>query len=158
MTIRQLADHLTVETFPVPPAGVDLRQVDDRILNMFGIYSGPGVINDEPRYRSVLDGKVTLVEPRFKSFDRRSILVPEPPEDVRSGKTRAATSMTSPNWSGGVVYAPSSNDFFQYASARWTVPTVSLPSSSEPWGTHYHTDVWVGIDGSGSTDVFQVGT
>ena len=68
--------------------------------------------------------------------------------------TATATNLTSTNWSGAVLQAPSGNSF-STVSAQWTVPTVSQVAVRGATTTDVAS--WVGLDGYGSKDVAQAG-
>ncbi len=60
---------------------------------------------------------------------------------------------TSTNWSGAVVFALPGTAF-KTVTAVWNIPEVFSPAND---GGSYYSSYWIGMDGSGSRDVFQVG-
>jgi hypothetical protein len=59
---------------------------------------------------------------------------------------------TSTNWSGAVVNPPAGQTF-KYVEGDWVIPAIDAPTQNE-W---YYCASWIGIDGDGSSDVFQAG-
>jgi hypothetical protein len=96
------------------------------------------------RVYSLIKNKYHYVEPTFRVNKDRS--------HGRRMRGKAAGSETSTNWSGAVVTAPA-GDSFKWMEGDWTVPNVDAPTENQ-W---YYCASWIGIDGDGSSDVFQAG-
>jgi len=143
----QLEGGLTVRTFVPPPEGFDPFTASSMDLERAGFPPLPADPHHLERYKRVfshIKHKLIYVEPTFRvNHDRfhgpRKRQPTEGPE-------------TSPNWSGGVVYAPAGQSF-KWVGGDWVVPDVNAPTQ----GQWYYCASWIGIDGDGSDDVFQAG-
>lgn len=77
-------------------------------------------------------------------------------------KTQAATDSTSSiqyseNWSGLAYTSPPSGESFNAVSAKFTVPSPSVPSGVAATDGEYSASAWVGIDGNTySTAILQL--
>ena len=78
-------------------------------------------------------------------------------------KIHASTGTTSDieyseNWSGLAYTSPPSGETFNAVSAKFTVPTPSIPSGVAATDGEYSASAWVGIDGNTySTAILQTG-
>jgi hypothetical protein len=64
----------------------------------------------------------------------------------------------SENWSGLAYTSPPSGQTFNAVSAKFTVPTPSVPSAVAATDGEYSASAWVGIDGNTySTAILQTG-
>jgi len=93
-------------------------------------------------------------------FIRSSVHFIEPTFQLIEGSSGAPVdsevdegTRTSNNWSGAVIYAPAGTAF-KTVTAVWNIPQVF---SSANDGGSYYASYWIGMDGSGSRDVFQAG-
>jgi hypothetical protein len=80
-----------------------------------------------------------------------AIPAPTPTPTPTPGGNGNVTTTTSSNWSGYAVETTSSSSAFTSVTGTWTVPTAKGN------GTAY-ASVWVGLDGSNSSTVEQLGT
>jgi hypothetical protein len=129
------------------PKGFDPLQASEQELVKYGFPPRP----KDPRLLSPWEklmrslASSTFIESQFFRTHRRHLPV------IRSGKD------TSKNWSGGVVFLPSSAPAGAkcfIVTGRWTVPTP-LPATA---GSQiFLCSPWVGIDGDKSGDVLQAG-
>jgi hypothetical protein len=88
---------------------------------------------------------------RFESLEGRVVLSANPASHALPAVSHVATPVasTSTNWSGYDVDAPSNS--VSYVVGTWKVPAVTGTSTA-------YASVWVGIDGSTSNTVEQLGT
>jgi hypothetical protein len=88
---------------------------------------------------------------RFENLEGRVVLSANPAVQALPSVSHAATPVTSTstNWSGYAVDAP--NNSVSYVIGTWKVPAVTGTSTA-------YASVWVGIDGSTSNTVEQLGT
>jgi hypothetical protein len=140
------ANGLEVTTFPAPPAGFDFEKATEAESQQYGL---PKFANDEARERFLEAVKgARIIEPEFKPRERKRARLP--------GLSRGHGPETSPFWSGGVVYNPSSDKIWD-VNGTWHIPTPSMPKGARD-GIWYSASSWVGIDGDGSSgDVLQAG-
>lgn len=130
-----------------PPADFDPLRAEDRVLMRYGFPPRP----DAQRYpeaarawKEILSRKLAHIQPQLRIR----------PEKKEPGQIKgAATALTSPVWSGGVML---NGGPFTCVSGAWIVPAVVPPAGSgdgDWWSV-----AWVGIDGYNSPDVLQAGT
>ena len=130
----------TATTFPHPGRPIDLAKEDHETLAKHGLPPRPPVEQAEhhAHYIRLFGGVSNYIVPTFVRSEHRR----------NTGPT-----VTSTNWSGVVVTAPQGHTFFQ-VTGIWNVPQ---PNPERNDVTFYASSNWVGIDGPGDTDVFQVG-
>jgi hypothetical protein len=140
-----LDQGLKITTFEPPPRGFNPLTATQAELGKHGF--PPRLPNHLERYRRVwghLKNKFHYIQPTFR-VNR---------EVFHGPRKRVVTegTETSPNWSGGIVYAPSGQSF-KWIEGDWVVPNVEAPMP-DIW---YHCANWIGIDGDVSNDVCQAG-
>jgi Peptidase A4 family len=142
-----LEKDLAVRTFETPPRGFDLLKASPADLKRFGLPAIPEDARQKARYQQVvrqLGERLNFITPTMRrNVDRFH----GPRKRLPSAGTE-----TSPNWSGGIVFAPAGKAF-QWVEADWVVPNVDAPTENM-W---YYSSNWIGIDGDGSNDVCQIG-
>jgi len=148
LTIINLDKGSSIRTFAPPPTDLDPLTASAADLIRFGLPRRP---DENPellaRYRNLytrLKGKLRFVEPTFEIDANKTT-------HVQPGQTTAGT-LTSGNWSGGVVFAPQGQSF-TWVQADWVCPNVYAPTQNRS----YYNVNWIGIDGWGSGDVCQAG-
>ena len=107
-------------------------------------------------WQRIVTSEATEIEPRVVT---RPGFRAGPPSPV--GPFRLPSTTTSGNWSGFVlrypyirsVLNPYSPPPFVFASGEWFVPSVAGEQ-----GVQDNSSLWVGMDGSGNSDVLQDGT
>jgi hypothetical protein len=154
MSVITLSNNLKVTTFS-PPCDLDPLGLSSAELQKFGFPPMPDDRHHRARYEYVLKrlkGKFNYIQPTFRVN-----------EDVFHGPSKRHTGAgnkphtvsgteTSGNWSGGVVFAPSGQSF-SWIQGDWVIPNVDAPTENM-W---YYCANWIGIDGSRSSDVCQMG-
>lgn len=146
MKLITLEDDIKIRTFS-PPSGFDPLRATSAELARVGFPAVP----DDPRHRArfekvmrQMQGKMKYVEPTFRvNKDRK--------HGPRDRHAQAGTETTT-NWSGGVIFAPSGQNF-HWVQGDWVVPNVFAPKQNQ-W---FYCASWIGIDGDGSSDVCQIG-
>jgi len=145
---RLSAQELGIRLFEQPPVGFDPISAAPRDLHTYGYPARPDAAT-HPAQRVQWERRVA------RSYTRVE------PEFVRNvGKVHgpvcrpAATSATSTNWSGSVVFA-SAGTTCSWIEGEWTVPDPCDPMGGE---ASYHSAAWIGLDGDGSNNVLQAGT
>jgi hypothetical protein len=144
MAVIHFPSGATITTFTPPPPGFDPLSADEATLRSYGLPPRP---MEDPVmakiWEKLVDKPTRFIEPTFRRMDqiihwpRRSLAAPG----------------TSDNWSGVVEPALPTTTFTAVA-AQWVVPHTE-PAVDD--GTPYYASCWIGIDGEGSTDVFQAG-
>ena len=128
MAVIALGNGTTITTFPVPSSNFDPLTASPADLARFGFPRRP----DEDahllaRYQSVfqrLKGKFKYIEPTFKVDTTKRT-------HIQPAKETAGTE-SSPNWSGGVVYAPQRQSF-AWVQGAWVCPNVYAPTQNEAY-------------------------
>jgi hypothetical protein len=145
MSTIRLPKGVTVTTFPQPPANFDPLLADQATLQKYG---HPRRHDENPellrRWKKLFGKKLQAIEPKFQVM-----------ENMRHGKRLPAqTTDTSTNWSGCVA-SPTTGSTFVSVAGQWIVPN---PTSGGDTGATEYSSSWIGIDGDGSSDVFQAGS
>jgi hypothetical protein len=146
----QLANGVTVRTYPPPPTGFDLAKATNRERIRHGIPRCPVEFPElAKRWEEKLRQRpVKIVEPVFRLMDyKRHHLL-----KLKKGHGPE----TSNVWSGGIVFPPG-GDKMKWVEGTWKMPNSSPPAGAED-GIWYSASTWIGIDGDdGSGDVLQAG-
>lgn len=155
MPMTQIKSGISIRTYNPAPKHFDPLTASDSLLLRHGYPTRPDA-EAFPELRKVweraISGRLNYIVPMFRVN-----------EDKTHGPIHPATSLelfevagaaTSKTWSGSVVSVPDAGDSFKSIVGRWTVPNT-YPSSSGNWE---YSSQWIGIDGSGTKDVFQAGT
>jgi len=146
--VLTLPNGVKIRTF-ASQADFDPLTADDDTLLRSGFPARPAEGPQLDRFTRVLKqlgGRLHYVQPTLQvNADR--FHGPRP----RPAQTQADTD-ASPNWSGGVVFAPRGQSF-SWVHGDWTIPNVDAPTENQ-W---YYSASWIGIDGYGGTDVCQAG-
>jgi hypothetical protein len=144
----------------VPPAGFDPVTASDAQLDAYGFPPRPDASKAPAAYaqwQTVVTRPATRIVPQLVATN-----VVNGPEKLAThgvpSATGAITGSTSGNWSGYVI--SENSDPFKakktYIFATFTVP-VAQQAFGECSAAAVHSSEWVGIDGSGSSDVLQAG-
>jgi len=144
-----LEGGIKVRTFVPPRPGFDPLIASPAELERHGFPARPDDPHHLARYRRVfgqLKHKFRYVQPAFRVN-----------ADTQHGpgiRRAEDGTETSPNWSGGVVFAPPGQSF-KCVYGAWVVPNVAGPADQNQV---YSCDSWVGIDGlGGSNDTCSAG-
>jgi hypothetical protein len=137
-----LPSGIFVTVFPPPPKGFDPLLVDEPTRLGFGLPSRPSDRSLVSIWERLMAPPFRLIEPIFKRMENI------PPRTI----SKNPADVSSDNWSGGLIPAPSGSTF-QSAFGTWTIPATI---SSRPAGES-HASLWVGIDGQPGEDLFQAG-
>jgi Peptidase A4 family len=136
MAVITLEGDVKVRTFRPPPPGFDPLTASAAQLNHHGFPARPDDPHLLERYQRVfsrLKGKFQYIEPTLR-IDRNR------PPGPRSGPP--TLTLTSFNYSGGVVHAPAGQSF-RGIQADWVIPNVYPPTQN----LDYQCSVWIGLDG-----------
>lgn len=147
MKSQTLDDGQKVHSFAPSPGFNPLTASPEELArNGFPAIPSSGAHRERfARVYNQLKSKLHYVEPTFRlNKDRTHGL--RIPAEPRAG------SETSTNWSGAVVNAPA-GDSFKWLEGDWVIPDIDAPTQNQ-W---YYGASWIGIDGDGSSDVFQAG-
>ena len=135
----------TACVFAAPPEAFNALQADDATLAKHGLPIRPvGHPERLKQWEQSMARPMHFIEPTFKRMDKNRHV-------PRQRRVTDATE-SSDNWSGVVAFAPAGSSF-ESVAGQWNVPQ---PNPSSPDGTSY-SSFWIGIDGDGSSDVFQAG-
>ncbi len=130
---------MVVTTFPLAPAGFDPLKADSASLCQYGYPPRPDENSKLLEYWRRLFGRSLLqIEPTFKGLEHKR------------HKSPLMGGISSLNWSGALMLPPAGSAFSQIIG-QWKVPTFN---QDVLYGNCLS---WIGIDGSGSTDVLQAG-
>jgi hypothetical protein len=141
-----------------PPAGFDPVTASDAQLDAYGFPPRPDAKKNPGPYalwKTVVTRPVTRIVPELQATKAVN-----GPEKMAAEGPRAANAVggTSGNWSGYVVTAAS--DPFK-ADKTYIFATFTVPVAQQAFGkcssSAVHASEWIGIDGSGSSDVLQAG-
>src|SRR5437764_8017529 len=147
MPVTQLSNGFSVRTYEAAPAGFDPLTAPDNLLLRYGFPTRPDA-QKTPKLRKqwerAVSHKLTYVVPTFSETVGKT-------HGPRVKDSTEGTG-TSSNWSGSVVFVPSAGNSFQWIEGRWTVPNPYPSTSDGHWD---YVSEWIGIDGDGSSDVFQ---
>jgi hypothetical protein len=146
--VLTLSHGIEVRTF-APPADFDPLTADDDTLLRNGFPARPPEGPHLDRFTQVLKrlrGRLNYVQPTLQVNPDRFHGPRRPPTHTQAGTD------TSPNWSGGVVFAPAHRSF-SWVQGDWTIPNVDAPIENQ-W---CYSASWIGIDGYRSKDVCQAG-
>jgi hypothetical protein len=150
-----IGEHLTliptnmegIHTIEPPPANFSPLTSSSATLMRLGFPPKPNHTKNPYEtkvWNEILSRKLTHIKPELSV---------RPEKKGFTGVTKGNAGLTSPNWSGGIIFngAP-----FTCIVGSWTIPSVVPPTSSgngDWWSV-----AWVGIDGFNSGDVLQAGT
>jgi hypothetical protein len=144
MLAHNLPDGATIKTFPKPVEGFDLLTADEKTLRLHGLPPKPTDHKLAELWEHVARHCKEYVVPSFAPQIGK----------VHGPRARRPDSTDgSPNWSGGVVYAPAGKKM-QSVVGQWNVPAVHSRGGD---GVESCCSSWIGIDGDGSGDVCQAG-
>ncbi|MFZ0888076.1 MAG: G1 family glutamic endopeptidase [Candidatus Binataceae bacterium] len=149
-----------VVIYPAPPAGFDALTASDADLAQYGFPPRPDA-QSAPEAYAHWQKMVASPQKRITPKLQQTTIYNGPAQDVSVGETldNGAVASTSTNWSGYVVTGPKGmlkvNNSYVYA--EWVVPIAQQAYKVCNGGWDYSSQ-WVGIDGSGSSDVLQAGT
>jgi hypothetical protein len=135
--VRQLAPALDVDPMSLSADEIAARGYPPR----------PDQAQAPEHYKnwlSLLQSRPTVIKPHLVTDPTRT-----------HGRVTTNGSGTSNNWSGYVIYTPSSASPYAEVYGDFVVPKVTAQSGF--WNMHY-SSFWVGIDGYGTPDVLQDGT
>ncbi|MFE2958452.1 G1 family glutamic endopeptidase [Nocardia tengchongensis] len=149
-TLFETPSGLRIWAFEPPPAGFDpLRATEDELF-VHGYPPRPSHGLHRQLWEAAFRQDWTYVTPTFeiKETSRAYRQRFEGPQAGPGGST------LSPNWSGGVVSAPTNTSIF-CVTGQWNVPVVEPVSFDGSINSVY---AWIGIDGIfGTNDVVQAG-
>jgi hypothetical protein len=144
-------------TRPGPSEKFDPLIAKQEELTRFGFPPRPEPEKDKKAYdawQRQFGRAIKYVEPELREIKRgvHGPVVSRQLENAPVGRT------TSPNWAGNICIAET-GQMFNQINGLWTVPPVKPPFTGPYVGAgHWESSVWVGLDGYGSSDVFQAGT
>jgi hypothetical protein len=150
MATFQFPRGMTVTTFYAPPVGFNPLHANEAELRQYGF----------PPRDAWFECHVRAWERRAKNHAHRYIEASFGKDDQTISRTRPmlrthGTEMTSTNWSGSVLSAPSGRQWRAITGA-WRIPS---PQPAAPYvaGGIYPSVSWIGLDGAfGDTDVLQI--
>jgi len=146
---------------PNPPPHFNPLAASDQELQHYGFPPRPDQQTDPDGFafwKKIVTAPVVRIQPKLQATTIKNsparILAISPTTRVDNAAT--AADATSSNWSGYAIYN-TANPFHAngtYVYGAFTVPAVSNYSCDGGWD---YSSAWVGIDGWGSSDVFQAG-
>jgi hypothetical protein len=146
-----------IRVFLPPPSTFNALEASTFDLARYGLPPKPDRSKSPQAYR-VWEDLVQASHERIVPGLQQSDIYHGPVKNLAPGKKLSTNSIasTSSNWSGFVI-ADTNNVFYQIGvvAAYYAVPSSATCSTGGPrlWSSN-----WIGVDGSGSPDVFQTGT
>jgi Peptidase A4 family len=147
-----LNEKVKVRTFTPPPTGFNPLTASVAELAKYGVPELPENAPQQELYKRLFNttkGGLHYVEPTFQITPNK-----RPARAMSPIVKKSAGNDDHPEWSGGLVYAPTGMSF-HWATGEWVVPNVSPPEGDGD----YYAASWVGLDGDGITSfsVMQAG-